>query len=130
MSELDSLILEQSLDDQGLLDHSPHETPFTDAGIRWHLLRDGRRDYETKRLDPRDFLIHEGPAHLWACMPGPCPVCRGRPKAKKSYCLKCDRTGSDGRVQFPGLPIDAAPSADYPTQGTSYKPGRLRGGKR
>lgn len=53
---------------------------------------------------------------------GPCPICKGLPLKKSRYCLGCDRTGLDGKVEFAGLDIDSCPDPDYPTTGTIYDP--------
>jgi len=43
----------------------------------------------------------------------PCPACEGRPLPRRSYCLVCDRASTDGRVLYPGLPVDSHPDPDW-----------------
>lgn len=57
-----------------------------------------------------------------------CPVCRDHPKPTH-YCLHCDRTGLDGKTNFPGEPIGSRINEEYHAEPTSYHPHPdLRGG--
>lgn len=58
----------------------------------------------------------------------PCPVCGGRPLPASRYCSLCDHAGLDGRVAYPGLPVDTQPHPDYPQAPRAYRPGKLKGG--
>jgi hypothetical protein len=51
--------------------------------------------------------------------PTACPVCKGQhARAWDRYCLRCDRSGKDGRVRFRGAPIDSTPRAGYKPDAT------------
>lgn len=43
----------------------------------------------------------------------PCPECGGRPLGPRCYCLLCDRSGLDGRVELPGLQVDSCPNQEW-----------------
>lgn len=62
---------------------------------------------------------------------GPCPVCADGPLRWCAYCLGCDRTGQDGKRQFPGLDVDSASNPDWAAEeGPVYVPHpKLAGGK-
>lgn len=51
----------------------------------------------------------------------PCPVCNDAPLKRTRYCAGCDRTGLDGRVAFPGEPVNSRPNPDYPPEPTVLK---------
>jgi hypothetical protein len=44
---------------------------------------------------------------------GCCPVCRGERLRGSRYCLRCDRSGLDSKIEFPGLPIGYALDPSY-----------------
>jgi hypothetical protein len=79
------------------------------------------RAAEVRATETRGVLVE---------LPHLCPVCSGRVRHWDRYCLRCDRSGKDGRVRFRGLPVGSAMRADYKGEGTKYAPaGDLRGGR-
>lgn len=109
----------------------PREIPASDLGI------------ELDRLPASDPL-DAGWVYLYGCEPWEawlhdataagrcsCPVCKDHPKPAH-YCLHCDRTGQDGRRQFPGEPVGSRINTDYHAEPTAYEPDPkgLRGGRK
>jgi hypothetical protein len=57
--------------------------------------------------------------------PSTCPVCGGHPEAsgRRSYCLRCDKAASDGRVVYGGLDVGAVMNPGWgATNPTRYAP--------
>jgi hypothetical protein len=88
-------------------------------------------DFEAPAPSPGDL----GWVFLAGCLPwsmidharaflgeAPCPVCRGGDLARSRYCLACDRTGRDGRINFGGLPVGSCPDPDWKAEATAYQP--------
>lgn len=53
---------------------------------------------------------------------GICFGCENKPLRQPGYCGRCDHCWLDGRMEFPGLPVDYAPDPDYAAEGTIYAP--------
>jgi hypothetical protein len=97
-------------------------------------------------LQPWDMVAH---AMHWIGQ-SPCPVCdderfggsrdqaerdpldggpsRTRRRSRKTYCLGCDRTGLDGKVEFAGLDVDSCPNPDWSATPTCTPDDGMLGG--